>query len=80
MSIEPLNTIAIQQFIQLVKSADAAGQRDIRMDINAAKNLAFVLGITMSRLQGNLEKLIVDQLAKNNTSDVQIKIDGSSWS
>ena len=37
--IEPLNTSAIQNFIQLVKSADSSNSKEIRMPISQAKNL-----------------------------------------
>jgi hypothetical protein len=78
MSIEPLNTVPLQQFIQKVKSADTSNAKEIRMDIASAKQLAFTLGIVMSRLEGDLEKLI----ANTNTGDevIVVKVDnGSNW-
>jgi hypothetical protein len=81
MSIDPINTIPIQQFIQQVKSADSTNQKEIRLTIVDAKNLAFTLGIVMSRLQGDLEKLVkenaragVDDLIK-----VEIGSTSSNW-
>ena len=42
-----------------------------------AKNLAFTIGIVMSRLQGDLEKLVVQ--SKGGTDDViQVVLDGKS--
>ena len=80
MSTEPLNTIPIQQFIQQVKTADAGNQRDIRLDINTAKSLAFTLGIVMSRLEGNLEKLINSNSSGSSDEVITIKMDpGSGW-
>jgi hypothetical protein len=80
MSTEPLNTIPLQQFIQQVKSADASNQRDVRIDITTAKNLAFTLGIVMSRLEGDLEKLIVSKSSTNSEEIISIKMDpGSGW-
>lgn len=75
---DPLNTASIQAFIQQVKGADASRAKDIRMDITQAKNLAFTLGIVMSRLNGDLEELLVN---KNNTEEtVEVRLDGgSSW-
>ena len=75
---DPLNTASIQAFIQQVKGADASRAKDIRMDITQAKNLAFTLGIVMSRLNGDLEELLV---IKNNTEEtVEVRLDGgSSW-
>jgi hypothetical protein len=80
MSTEPLNTVSIQQFIQQVKSADAGNQRDIRLDIATAKNLAFTLGIVMSRLEGDLEKLVTSSKSSSNDEVITIKMDpGGGW-
>jgi len=75
---DPLNTIPIQQFIQQVKSAENSRSKELRMDITQAKNLAFTLGIVMSRLNGDLEKLLI----KSNNSEeiIQVTMDGgNSW-
>jgi hypothetical protein len=47
--------------------------------MKTAKNLAFTLGVVMSRLHGDLEKLVAD--SKNNNDEViQVNIDsGSGW-
>ena len=73
---EPLNTIPIQQFIQVVKSAENSRSNEVRVDINTAKNLAFTLGIVMSRLNGDLEKLL--QRNTNAEESIQINMDGGS--
>ena len=74
-TVEPLNTIPLQLFIQQVKSAEASQAREIKIDINTAKNLAFTLGIVMSRLEGDLEKI----LAQNkNDEEIEINLDGGS--
>tara|TARA_Y100000385_G_scaffold199481_1_gene206558 strand:+ start:73 stop:312 length:240 start_codon:yes stop_codon:yes gene_type:complete len=73
---EPLNTIPIQQFIQVVKSAENSRSNEVRIDINTAKNLAFTLGIVMSRLNGDLEKLL--QRNTNAQESIQINMDGGS--
>lgn len=76
---EPLNTAPIQQFLSQVKGADASNQRELRLDIQSAKRLAFTLGEVMARLNGDLEKL----LAKQNSNEdqvIQINMDsGSGW-
>tara|TARA_B100000780_G_scaffold199505_1_gene141211 strand:- start:2770 stop:3015 length:246 start_codon:yes stop_codon:yes gene_type:complete len=78
-TVEPLNTIPLQLFIQQVKSAEASQAREIKLDIATAKNLAFTLGIVMSRLQGDLEKLVAN--SKGADDDViEVNLDGgSSW-
>ena len=77
-TVEPLNTIPLQLFIQQVKSAEASQAREIKLDIATAKNLAFTLGIVMSRLEGDLEKLV----SQSSQSDEQIEINldgGTGW-
>lgn len=77
-TIEPVNTAPLQQFIQQVKSAENSRAKEVRLDIAQAKNLAFTLGIVMSRLHGDLERLV----AENKTSDIdqtiEIKLDGGA--
>ena len=76
---EPLNTAPIQQFISQVKSADLSNARELKLDIQNAKRLAFTLGEVMSRLNGDLEKII----SKQGSSDdqiIQVNMDaGSGW-
>lgn len=76
-TIEPINTAPLQQFIQQVKSAENSRAKDVRLDINQAKNLAFTLGVVMSRLHGDLEKLIVDSKSTDEEI-IQVKLDGGT--
>lgn len=79
MSNEPLNTAPIQQFIQQVKGADAGNQREIKLDIQNAKRLAFTLGEVMTRLNGDLEKILAKK-ESNEDQVIQINMDaGSGW-
>jgi hypothetical protein len=76
---EPLNTAPIQQFIQQVRSADAGKVKEVKLDLQNAKRLAFCLGEVMTRLEGNLEEILVQ---KGSSSDevIEVKMDGgSSW-
>lgn len=76
-TVEPLNTIPLQQFLNAVKAAENSRAREVKIDIANAKNLAFTIGIVMSRLHGDLEKLVAES---KNTSDevIQINLDGGS--
>jgi hypothetical protein len=75
--VEPLNTIPLQQFLNAVKAAEQSRAREVKLDIATAKNLAFALGIVMTRLHGDLEKLVVE--SKNSGDEViQINLDGGS--
>lgn len=78
MENDQLNTLPIQQFINAVKGADASKQREVKLDIQNAKRLAFTLGEVMTRLNGDLEALL---LKKSQEEDVvQVQLDGGqSW-
>lgn len=81
MPIEPLNTLPLQQFFNLVKSAESSRQKEIRMDINQAKTLALTLGQVMTRLEGDLERYVAEQIEKMQ-AEQEIVIDlntGGDW-
>ena len=73
-----LNTIPIQQFIQTVKSADQSQARNVNIDIATAKNLAFTLGIVMSRLEGDLEKFVAESTKSDEVIEVNVD-GGAGW-
>ena len=76
-TVEPLNTIPLQQFLNAVKAAEQSRAKEIKLDISTAKNLAFTLGVVMSRLHGDLEKLVVE--SKDNSNEtIEINLDGGS--
>jgi len=75
---EPLNTAPIQQFIQQVKSADAGKAKEVKLDLQNAKRLAFCLGEVMTRLNGDLEELLTSQAKKTGDDTIEIRMDGGS--
>lgn len=80
MSIEPLNTSSIQSFISLVKGADAGQAREVKLNIQQAKALAYTLGIVMSRLHGDLEKLVTENAKASQDEAVEVQLDGGdNW-
>lgn len=79
MSIDPINTTPITQFIQQVKGADSSNSKEVRLDIVTAKSLAFTLGIVMSRLNGDLEKFVKENSGGNNET-ITVSVDaGGNW-
>lgn len=76
MQNEPLNTAPIQQFIQQVKNADFSKAREVKLEITQAKNLAYTLGIVMSRLEGDLERFVKENAG--GTEVVQVTLDGGT--
>jgi|TARA_B100001094_G_scaffold252843_1_gene250984 hypothetical protein len=76
---EPLNTSAIQNFIQQVKSAETSNAREVKLTIQQSKNLAYTLGIVMSRLHGDLE-MFVKQNASAPDEEIEVQLDGgTNW-
>jgi len=71
-----INTVAIQQFISAVKGADAKRAKEIKLDIETAKRLAFTLGEVMTRLNGDLEQLLKKQSEQEEV--IQVQLDGGS--
>jgi len=78
MQNEPLNTSAIQLFIQQTKNADAARAKEVKLDITQAKNLAFTLGLVMARLNGNLEELLT-ATARGDNEIIEVNVDQGKW-
>ena len=76
--MQPINTLPIQQFLTQVKNADASKAREIKINIEQAKNLAFTLGIVMARLQGDMEKFVKENANKEEVVEVQMD-GGNDW-
>tara|TARA_X000000368_G_C23036994_1_gene715003 strand:- start:1065 stop:1310 length:246 start_codon:yes stop_codon:yes gene_type:complete len=76
---EAINTIPIQKFIQQVKIADSGQHKEIKMNIQEAKNLMYSLSILVANNQGRLEQLIVDNKSTGEET-VTIAMDGgTNW-
>ena len=80
MQSEPINTIPLQQFLQQVKSADASNSKEVKLDIQNAKRIAFTLGEVLARLNGDLEDLLIRSSSKNEDNIiVQLGSTESNW-
>jgi len=70
----------IQQLIQMVKVAEQSRAKEVRLDINQAKTLAFTLGEVMARLHGDLEAVLDKKIEKLNQDQViEINMDSGGW-
>ena len=49
---EPINTASLQQFIQQVKGADLSNQKEVRLDINTAKQVTYSLATVFAKKLG----------------------------
>lgn len=73
-----INTIPIQQFIQLVKAADLSQQREIKMDIKTAKNLMYCISEINNLLISDLYAIMNKGNSTSNDS-VTINMDGGNF-
>ena len=63
----------------MVKSAEGSNAKELRLPMSQAKNLAFTLGITMSRLHGDLEKFVKESKSTDNEV-IEVNMDvGGKW-
>lgn len=80
MSTEPINTMPVQQLIQMVKVAEQSRAKEVRLDINQAKTLAFTLGEIMARLHGDMEEVLDKKIEKlNQEQTIEINMDSGGW-
>lgn len=78
MQNERINTIPIENFIKQVKSADANREKEIRLDLQQAKNITFTLGLILARLNGRLEDLLAQKQEAADEQTIKITMDGGS--
>lgn len=79
MSNDNINTIAIQQFLQQVKSADASQAREIRLDIKNAKALAFSLAEVLNKLTQDYEAMFYKLRQSNENAVINVTMDGGGF-
>ena len=78
MQNNTINTLPIQQFIQQVKVADLGQQREIKLDIKTAKNLAMCLGEISAKLLQDYTEILASVQKPSNES-ITIKMDGGGF-
>lgn len=77
MQTDKINTTVLTQFMNQIKAADSANQREIRLDIATAKNITHTLALVMTRLAGNYEGLLQAQTREDPV--VTVQMDGGVW-
>jgi hypothetical protein len=75
-----INTLPLQQFIQQVKSAELNQQKEIKIDIKTAKNLAFALGELTARLLEDYDRVLAELKQTQGSGDITIRMDGGGFS
>lgn len=79
MQSNPINTVPLQQFIQQVKMADMNQQKEVKLDIRTAKQLAMTIGEITSKLTQDYENLLHAIKNSNDNAVVEIQLDGGGF-
>ena len=75
---KPINTVPLQQFIQQVKAAELAQQKEIKLDMKTAKLLALAIGEVSAKLIEDMDELM-SRLQQNASGDITIRMDGGGF-
>jgi len=75
---KPINTVPLQQFIQQVKAAELANQKELRIDIKSAKLLALAIAEISAKLIEDMDELM-SRLQQANNGDITIRMDGGNF-
>lgn len=75
----PINTVPVQQFLQQVKAAELAQQKEVKIDIKSAKLLALCLGEVMAKLVEDQDLLLAKLQQSQGTGDISIRMDGGGF-
>ena len=74
-----INTYPLLQFIQQVKGADLAKQKDIRIDIVTAKQVTTALAEVLAKVNQDYDMLLKN-LQKNTGESITVQFDGGGFS
>lgn len=72
--MKQLNTLPIEDFLDKARIAIKSNQKSITLTLKEVTDLQNSLSIVMTRLAGEL-----DQIASNQPTDIQIKMDGGKF-
>lgn len=79
MQSNPINTVPLQQFIQQVKMADMNQQKEVKLDIRTAKQLALTIGEVTSKLTQDYENLLHAIKNTNDNAVIEVQLDGGGF-
>lgn len=74
--MKPLNTLPIEDYINKARIAVKSNQKQVVLDLKEAQALADSLAIVMTRLSGELDK-IINQAQTPDT--LQVRMDGGGF-
>ena len=75
----PINTIPIQQFTQLLKAAELSRQQEVKIPIQQARLLNITLTEILTKLTQDYETLLVELKQSQDTEVVTVTMDGGGF-
>lgn len=76
----PINTIPLTQFTQLLKSAELARHQEVKIPIQQARLLNIALTDVLARLTQDYESLLLELKQSGNTDVLTVSMDGGGFS
>ena len=77
--LNPINTAAITQFTQLLKSAELSQQKEVKIPIQQARLLNLALTDVLAKLAQDYESLFNSLKSGSATEVVSITMDGGGF-
>ncbi len=74
--MKQLNTIPIENFLEKARIAQKSGSKTVNLSIDEAQQLSDSLSVIMTRLCGELDKVIQ---SAQQTPDFEVKMDGGTF-
>jgi len=76
----PINTVALTQFTQLIKSAELARQQEVKIPIQQARLLNIALTDVLIKLTQDYETLLLEIKQSGSNEVVTVSMDGGGFS
>lgn len=76
----PINTVALTQFTQLIKSAELARQQEVKIPIQQARLLNIALTDVLIKLTQDYETLLLEIKQSSSNEVVTVSMDGGGFS
>ena len=75
----PVNTVPIQQFTQLLKAAELSRQQEVKIPIQQARLLNIALTEILGKLTQDYETLLLELKQSQDTEVVTVTMDGGGF-
>lgn len=74
-----INTYPLVNFIQQIKAADLSQQKEVKIDIKTAKQIALTLAEVLAKVNQDYDTLLKN-LQKTTSETVTVQFDGGGFS